>query len=308
MSIPKYDELFNPTLQALKKLGGSASITELLDEVATSIKLSPEDLTQPHKEKNKERSTETEFAYRLAWARTYLKAYKVIDNSSRGVWVLTAAGKEIESVNPVDVKRVTNNRKPSNPSLSVKNGVTEPTPEEVVEEENSELTELINTAPEIAEALSNQTWRDKLWKVLLNLKPDAFERLCQLLLREAGFTQVKVTGRSGDGGIDGFGIVQLGGLVSFPIIFQCKRFKGSVSAGVIRDFRGAMVGRADRGLIITTGTFTRDARVEATRDGAPPVDLVEGERLLDKLKDLRIGVEVKMVEEVSILTDWFKVL
>ncbi len=110
------------------------------------------------------------------------------------------------------------------------------------------------------------------------------------------------------GGIDGFGIVQLGGLVSFPIIFQCKRFKGSVSAGVIRYFRGAMVGRADRGLIITTGTFTRDARVEATRDGAPPVDLVEGERLLDKLKDLPIGVEVKMVEEVSILTEWFKVL
>lgn len=300
MSIPKFDELFNPTLKALKRLGGSASIAELNDEVATMLKLSPEELAEPHKERNKERSTETEFGYRLAWARTYLKDYKAITNSSRGVWILTAEGKEIESVDPVVVKR--SNRALKVPNPNDKKGVA------TTEEENNELTELISISPDITEALLNQSWRDKLLKTLLDLKPDAFERLCQRLLRESGFTQVKVTGRSGDGGIDGFGIIQLGGLVSFPIIFQCKRFKGSVTAGVIRDFRGAMVGRADRGLIITTGTFTRDARVEATRDGAPPVDLVEGNQLLDKLKDLGIGVQVKMVEEVSILTEWFKEL
>jgi restriction system protein len=78
-----------------------------------------------------------------------------------------------------------------------------------------------------------------------------------------------------------------------------------VSAGVVRDFRGAMVGRADKGLIITTGNFTRDASAEATRDGAPPIDLIDGEQLIDKLKDLRLGIETKQVEVVEIDREWF---
>ncbi|HSH80008.1 MAG TPA: restriction endonuclease [Herpetosiphonaceae bacterium] len=143
---------------------------------------------------------------------------------------------------------------------------------------------------------------------LLELSPSAFERLCQRMLRESGFVEVRVTGRSGDGGIDGVGIVKLGGLLGFPILFQCKRFQGSESAGTIRDFRGAMIGRADRGLVFTTGTFTRDAKMEATRDGAPPIDLVDGEQLLDKLRELRLGVTVQMVEEVSVDVEWFQSL
>jgi restriction system protein len=137
------------------------------------------------------------------------------------------------------------------------------------------------------------------------LSPAAFERLSQRLLRESGFVEVKVTGRSGDGGIDGVGIVRLGGLLGFPILFQCKRYSGSVGSGVIRDFRGAMIGRADRGLVITTGTFSRDAKIEATRDGAPPIDLVDGEQLLDKLKELGLGVTVKKIEQVSVVPGFF---
>lgn len=287
MAIPKYEDLFNPTLQAVKKLGGSASISELDEEVIRSLNLSSEEIAQAHDER------QTVIEYRLAWARTYLKVYGVLDNSSRGVWVLTAKGKEVQEVNQTEVKRSVKRRskvKQSNNHL-----------------EMPEITGVVNST-EAAEAVLEQTWRERLWNALIELKPAAFESLCQRLLRESGFTQVKVTGRSGDGGIDGNGIVQLGGLVSFPIIFQCKRYRGPVSASIIRDFRGAMVGRADRGLIITTGTFTRDARQEATRDGAPPVDLVDGEKLLDKLKELRLGVEVKMVEEVLVLPDWFKSL
>jgi restriction system protein len=115
-----------------------------------------------------------------------------------------------------------------------------------------------------------------------------------------------VTGKTGDGGIDGVGIVRLGGLLGFPILFQCKRYQGTVGAGVIRDFRGAMIGRADRGLVITTGTFSRDAKLEATRDGAPPIDLVDGEQLLEKLKELRLGIAVRMIEEVSVVTEFFE--
>ena len=151
-------------------------------------------------------------------------------------------------------------------------------------------------------------WQDEALEALKQMAPEAFERLCQRLLRESGFIQVEVTGRSGDGGIDGKGVVKLGGILSFHVIFQCKRYRDSISASAIRDFRGAMVGRADKGLFITTGTFTRDARLEAQRDGAPPLDMIDGDELVIMLKDLRLGIEVrvKTVEEISVNHEWFK--
>ena len=138
------------------------------------------------------------------------------------------------------------------------------------------------------------------------MPPDAFERLCQRLLRESGFEEVKVTGKSGDGGIDGECVMRLGGFLALPVVFQCKRYQGSVSSPVVRDFRGAMMGRAERGLLITTGTFTRDAKVEAVRAGAHPIDLVDSDQLLDKLKDFRLGVDVEMIEKVSVRPNWFE--
>jgi restriction system protein len=140
--------------------------------------------------------------------------------------------------------------------------------------------------------------------VLTGIKPDAFERLAQRVLRESGFVKVEVTGRSGDGGVDGVGVLRLA-LLSFQVYFQCKRYKGSVSAGAIRDFRGAMIGRTDKGLFITTGTFTAEAKKEATRDGAPPIDLIDGDQLCELLKNLKLGVATKMVEEVAVAPEWF---
>ncbi len=285
MPVPKYHDLFNPLLETMKRLGGSASISELDEEVTKSLHLTDEDIAEPHDERR------TEIQYRLAWARTYLKAYGLLDNSERGIWVLTPKGKETSSVDPRHVVR------------SVR---------ELSREKTSKSTEkysknALDAEPiEVAEAVLEETWREELLAELLNLPPSAFERLCQRLLRESGFVEVKVTGRSGDGGIDGVGIVRLGGLLGFPILFQCKRYRESVGPGVIRDFRGAMIGRADRGLVITTGTFSRDAKLEATRDGAPPVDLIDGEQLLDKLKELRLGVTIKMIEQVSVLSEFFR--
>ncbi len=139
------------------------------------------------------------------------------------------------------------------------------------------------------------------------MSSSAFERLVQRLLRESGFIQVEVTGQAGDGGVDGHGILRLGGLLSFHVIFQAKRWKGAVGASQVRDFRGAMVGRADKGLLITTGAFTKDAIKEATRDGAPAIDLVDGDQLVEKLKQLSLGVNVRRVEieQISIDHDWF---
>lgn len=162
--------------------------------------------------------------------------------------------------------------------------------DEVNEIEEDELTEL--------------EWKDELLAVLGAIAPDAFERLCQRLLREAGFSKVQVTGKTGDGGIDGVGVLKLN-LLSFTVFFQCKRYKGSVGSGAIRDFRGAMMGRADKGLVITTGTFTSDARKEATRDGASAIDLVDGEDLAELLKKHALGIQTEMVEQVTIEPSFF---
>ena len=119
--------------------------------------------------------------------------------------------------------------------------------------------------------------------------------------------RLRSRGRSGDGGIDGHGIIRLAGLISFPVLFQCKRYSGSVSPSVVRDFRGAMMGRAEKGVILTTGGFTKEAQREATRDGVPLIDLIDGELLIDKIKELELGVSVrkKMVEVVEVDRDWF---
>ncbi len=278
MAVPKYDKMMNPTLQALDQLGGSASITELEEAVAKIMKLSDEDVSQIH------RGNRTKFTYRLAWTRTFLKWYGLIENSSRGIWALTSQGSKIQSVDPKEVKQKV---------ASLHKAERDQQPELEEESEGEPIGEL--------------SWKEELLGVVQELSPPAFERLCKRMLRESGFIQVEVTGKSGDGGIDGKGVVKIGGLLSFHVIFQCKRYKGRVSSSVVRDFRGAMVGRADKGLLITTGSFTRDARSEAQRDGAPPIDLIDGDELSEKLKYLNIGVEVetKSVEVVKVKRDWF---
>jgi restriction system protein len=276
--IPTYDQLMNPTLQALKVLGGSGTIEEIYNKVTELMDLSTAQLEQLH---DPARSSQTEIEYRLAWSRTYLKKYGVIENSSRGVWALTAQGRQIDRVDPEQIKR------------HVKGQFD---------------AKKVSAHEEIEETEVEVTWRDVLLQTLLNMPPDAFERLIPRLLRESGFTQVEVTGRSGDGGIDGKGIMRLGGLLSFHVIFQCKRYQGSVGAAHVRDFRGAMVGRADKALLITTGNFTKDAVREATRDGAPAIDLIDGDMLVGKLKELNLGVSTKIVqqEQVEIDHTWFQ--
>jgi restriction system protein len=277
MSVPKYDELFNPLLQALRELGSSASVAELEDRVASLLKLSEEDVTTIHK------GNRTRLSYNLAWARTYLKKFGLIENSSRGVWSLTPEGQRTGKVDPDEVKRfvVARNRE-----------------EALAAEDDSE--ELL--------ASEELTWEDDVLDAIKHMEAESFERLCQRLLRESGFIQVEITGRSGDGGIDGRGVVKLGQIISFHVHFQCKRYRDSISSPLIRDFRGAMVGRADKGIFITTGSFTRDARQEALRDGAPPLDLIDGDDLVKMLKTFRLGVTVreKIVEEVSVDKRWFE--
>lgn len=276
ISLPTYETMMNPTLQALKELGGSATIEELYNKVVEIMGFKGEQLEIIH---NLNRGSQTEVEYRLAWTRSYLKKFDLLENSTRGVWALTQKGQQTEKVDPKAVTRYWH---------------------EMRRQERVTVDDLDSEDEEI-------TWREELLQSLLLMPPDAFERLVQRMLRESGFIQVQVTGRSGDGGIDGKGIMRLSGLLSFHVIFQCKRYKGTVSVSQVRDFRGAMVGRADKGLLITTGNFTKEATEEATRDGAPAIDLIDSDLLIDKLKELSLGIktEIVEVEKVTVDKDWF---
>ncbi|MFQ5813018.1 MAG: restriction endonuclease [Anaerolineae bacterium] len=277
VKVPTFDAFMNPMIQALKSLGGSGTIEEIDDKASEISGLSDEQLEVLH---NPEKGGQTEVEYRLAWTRTYLKKYGVLENSSRGVWALTPKGRQLDSVNPSTVTRFVREQMRKARAASAEDTLDE------TEEET--------------------TWRDELLGALLEMEPSAFERLAQRLLRESGFIQVEVTGRSGDGGIDGKGIMRLGGLLSFRVIFQCKRYRGPVTVSQVRDFRGAMVGRADKGLLLTTGNFTKEAMKEATRDGAPAIDLIDGDQLIDKLRELGLGVKTKKVEveKITVDRDW----
>ena len=96
-------------------------------------------------------------------------------------------------------------------------------------------------------------------------------------------------------------------VIGVQVQFQGNREGGSVGSGHVRDCRGAMQGRADKGLLITTGTFTPDARREATRDGAPAIDLIDGEALCQLLFDLRLGLDVRerIAHDVTIVERFF---
>lgn len=275
MSFPKYDDLFNPLLRALHELGGSASVSETEDKVAEVLNLSDREINEIHK------GSRTKLNYRLAWARNYLKRYGLLENSAKGVWSLTPKGNITKTVNKHEVNRALKER-------------------DFINEDRNEIK------AENVVSVSPLAWQDELLGVLKKLPPSEFEKLCQRILRESGFVQVKVTGKAGDGGIDGIGTVRLGSFLGFKVIFQCKRYKGSVASKEIREFKGTMAGRADRGLFITTGIFTKDAKTEATRDGSPPLDLVDGELLVEKMKELGLGVKVKLEEVIEVDNEWFK--
>jgi len=279
--IPKYHELMWPALQATKDLGGSATVREMNERAVEIANLTEQQQAVPHGDKG--RMSEVE--YRLHWARTHLKGIGALENSARGVWTLTDHGRELtESAMQAETKAW---------RQKLRNKRHARTSEEEPPDDESEFFEAVD-------------WKDALISKLLTIPPNGFERLAQRVLREAGFVNVTVTKKSRDSGIDGVGTYRLS-LVSFRIYFQCKRYQGVVTSDAVRDFRGALAGRGEKGLLITTGSFTRDAQAEATRDGAPPVELIDGDRLCDLLREYRLGVDVRqrIEEEVIVNFDFF---
>jgi restriction system protein len=283
--LPRYRELLWPALRAVRDLGNSARLDEIDEKVIDQENFSEEQLAVLHNE-----GPRSEIEYRLAWARTYLKNIGALTSASRGVWETTDLGRRLseDEIEPLWREYRARWR------------------EERMKKRRETNAESGDDEVEDVETSDSENWKEALLAQMLAMSPSGFERLAQRLLRAAGFINTTVTGRSGDGGIDGTGVYRLS-LVSFPVFFQCKRYKGTVGPDKVRDFRGAMAGRGDKGLLITTGTFTREARDEATRDGAPPIDLIDGERLCELLKQHQLGVrmEERRVEDVEVVASFF---
>lgn len=261
---PKYEFFYEPTLRALDNLGGSGSNAEIYKQVVRLTNLSKDVIDEMHS------FTMSEVEYKLMWARTYLKNFGALENSRQGVWSLTAKGAELLRKGKIDSKAITK-------FTSQKNET---------EEDNADTT----SEPQ-------KNWREQISDKLQSMDPYAFEKLAQRLLRECGFSEVEVTKKSGDGGIDGTGKLRINGIFSFNVAFQCKRYKKPVGAPAIRDFRGSLGTNIEKGVLITTSAFTQEAKDEASSEGKRLIDLMDGEELINKLAEYGIGLnEVKSYE------------
>ena len=273
--IPQYSNLIMPTFIALKKLGGSGTNDEILNQVINDLNL-PDEVADITHNGNVNQS---ELSYRLAWARTYLANYGAIQNSARSVWSITP---DFVSVDVLDEKEVVafvvkkNAEKKSRTAI-----VTTP---KVLPEDDEPLNDDEEFPDEI------KPWKERLAGILQKMDPYGFERLTQRVLRECGFSQVEVTKKSGDGGIDGTGKLKINGIFSFNVAFQCKRYSGVVGAPDIRNFRGSLTTNIEKGLFITTGTFSKAARDEACSPGKQQIDLLDGEEFINKLTEYELGV------------------
>lgn len=279
---PRFVRYFAPILEVLKELGGSGSPEEVRGLVASRLAISEEEQSEQLP------SGTARFDNQVAWARFYLTRAGLLDSSRRGVWSLTEKGRATTLSHAAalqimkDLHKVFVAERKARPDVDGTEGTLE------------------DSSPDTALATRHaSSHREGLLTILKALPAAGFERLCQRLLRESGFQHVTVTGRSGDGGLDGNGVLEINPFVSFRVLFQSKRYTGALTPAQVRDFRGAMAGRADKGIILTTGTFTAEARREAVRDGVPPIELVDGEKLIDMFEKLELGLKPRTAYEID---------
>jgi restriction system protein len=272
---PEFIRFFKPILQILKESGGSGTTSEVIDRAIELLQIpeSEQEVTL--------KNGQSRIRNQVQWSRLYLVRAGYLESSRRGVWSLTEKGaqRDLATFDAYEVFQL------------VQKGLR-------AEKKKKELEEPFIDERDESSA-ENADYKSELLTLIKSLPPEGFERLCQRVLRESGFQEVTVTGKTGDGGIDGIGVLQVNPFVSFNVLFQCKRYQGSVTPSQVRDFRGAMAGRADKGIMMTTGTFTVEAKKEARRDGATPIELVSGEDLVKLFEDLELGLLPRKTYEID---------
>ncbi|HEY7088617.1 MAG TPA: restriction endonuclease [Tepidisphaeraceae bacterium] len=258
-----YMRFFAPILEVLRELGGSARSAQVKDQVTDRLAVSEAERAEVLK------NGVSRIGNQIDWARFYLAKAGYLDSSKRGVWALTEKGRN-SRLSVEDVREMV--RTVAATSIGAPK----------VEDESASLED-----PPVHQADHRAT----LLNTIKALPARGFEELSRYLLLESGFEDVSVTGRSGDGGIDGHGVLRVSKLVSMKVLFQCKRYAEAVGPSVVRDFRGSLAGRAEKGIILTTGYFTSAAEQEARREGVVPIELVDGERLVELFEEMEIGLK-----------------
>lgn len=278
---PAFVQWMGPLLDALRKLGGSATAKEAVDAVAVLCEV-------PVKQREETLQSGMErFVNQVYWARQYLVWAGFIESGKRGVWALTAAGLTTR-LNQEQALELFEREHQLHTNIGKKKA-----------SDTSKGTLLTQSQPDDSEQSDEDVEFERFIGMLQSLSASGFERLCLRLLREAGFDRLEVTGRSNDGGVDGEGVLQVNDLVSFNVVFQCKKWTGTVPPREIRDLRGAMAGRADKAIFLTTSHFSQNAKDEAIRPGADPVELVDGEKLYEMFKKYELGLIPRTVYDID---------
>ena len=278
MKGPEFLKFVNPVLTALQLNGGAGNSSDIIQQIIDKLGITENDLEETTS------NGQSRIRNQIQWARFYLFKAGLIDNAQRGIWRLTNEGldKKLDNDGVYNLFKSVQDSVKKTPTS--KPNKTEPIFENIPTEDEEHSIGLIN--------------------IIQNLTPSGFEKLCKRLLTEIGINEIVITGGSGDQGIDGKGIVKLNDVVSLNIVFQCKRYKETVSPHHVRDFRGAMQGRGEKGLIITTGRFTKEAKSEANRDGVTPIELIDGDRLIELFEKYQLGLKPVTVYEID--HDFFK--
>ena len=273
MKGPEFLKYINPVLTTLQSNGGAGDSSDVIEQVIDKLGITEAELEETTS------NGQSRIRNQIQWARFYLFKAGLIDNAQRGIWRLTNDGldRRLNDDGVYNLFKGVQDSVKKTPTTKLKKA--EPVFENVPTDDEEHSIGLIN--------------------IIQNLSPTGFEKLCKRLLTEIGINEIVITGGSGDQGIDGKGIVKLNDVVSLNIVFQCKRYKETVSPHHVRDFRGAMQGRGEKGLIITTGRFTKEAKSEANRDGVTPIELIDGDRLVELFEKYRLGLKPVTVFEID---------
>ena len=286
---PRFVAFFGPVLDALRSLGSSGRPQEVYDLVAKEMKISEDELNATNKGGN------SKFENRVAWARFYLAKAGLIDAEKRGIWVLTEKGRDAR----LNSDQAYALFKDVQATFRQSGDDAADEPIAGASDENSQLVEEERSVPDVNSYVNEDEIRAKLVGILRSLTPKGFEEFCALILRHTGFENVLTLGGKGDRGVDGEGYLLLNRFVRTKVLFQCKRYQDPVGPEKVRDFRGAIQGRADRGIFLTTSSFTRDARIEAARENATPIELVDIERLMTIMIEEKLGVDERKALHLS---------
>jgi restriction system protein len=276
---PKFLRFIIPLIEVLREIGGAGRPSDIRPLIIQKLKIPESELQITLN------SGVSKVLNQIDWARNYLKEWEFLGAQERGIWRLTEKGfkENLTKEQIYNLFRITQSKyQKTNKSKETKIEIKTKEIDEIIPIENKHQSDLLN--------------------LIINLSPYGFEKLCRRLLIEEGFQNVEITKQSRDGGIDGVAKLILNRFVSFKVYFQCKKFKGSVGSEVVQLFKGALDGKikpGDKGLIITTGYFTDSAEKEAHKEGGFPIELIDGEKLIEMFENVQLGLKPRTVYDID---------